>query len=63
MTKPTVDSIIKECNIRVYNGSWYVQEDLLKKVLEKVIEKAYNAGWDDAARNAYEHCVNFGESK
>lgn len=50
MTKPTVDSIIKECNIRLHNGSWYVQENVLKSVLEKVIEKAYNTGKEDGLK-------------
>lgn len=63
MTKPTVDSIIKECNIRVYNGSWYAQENVLKSVLEKVIEKAYNAGWEDVDKANCEQFVNFGEEK
>ncbi len=63
MTKPTINSIYKECNIRVYNGSWYVQKHVLDSVLEKVIEKAYNAGYVDADKANCEQFVNFGEEK
>jgi predicted small secreted protein len=41
--KPTVEDVIKQYNIRLYNGSWYVTEKQLRKVLEEMIE-VYNAG-------------------
>jgi len=42
--KPTVEDVIKQYNIRLYNGSWYVTEKQLRKVLEEVIDNLYNAG-------------------
>lgn len=46
--KPTVDNILAKYNIRLYNGSWYVQEKKLREVLEQIIEEIYEAGrYDD----------------
>ena len=42
--KPTVDSILAQYNIRLYNGSWHVHEKKLREVLEQIIEDAYLAG-------------------
>ncbi len=42
--KPTVEDVIKQHNIRLYNGSWYVTEKQLRKVLEELIDNLYNAG-------------------
>jgi len=46
--KPTVEDVIKQYNIRLYNGSWYVTEKQLRKVLEEMIEDVYSAGYDYA---------------
>jgi len=43
--KPTVDNILAQYNIRLYNGSWYVTEKQLRKVLEEMIEDVYSAGY------------------
>lgn len=42
--KPTVDTILAQYNIRLYNGSWYVHEKKLREMLEQIIETAYEAG-------------------
>lgn len=42
--KPTVDTIIVQYNIRLYNGSWYVHEKKLREMLEQIIEQVYEAG-------------------
>jgi len=42
--KPTVDDVIKQHNIRLYNGSWYVTEKQLRKLLEEMIDDVYSAG-------------------
>ena len=47
--KPTVDNIIAKYNIRLYNGSWYVQEKKLREVLEQVIEEVYDAAFEEAS--------------
>lgn len=57
--KPTVDSILAQHNIRLYNGSWYVHEKKLREMLEKVVEEAYAEGYADSD---CEQFVNFGES-
>lgn len=42
--KPTVDNVLAQYNIRLYNGSWYVHEKKLREVLEQIIEQVYEAG-------------------
>lgn len=49
--KPTVDDVIKQYNIRLYNGSWYVHEKKLREMLEQIIEEAYEAGVKSAGES------------
>lgn len=45
--KPTVDSILAQHNVRLYNGSWYVHEKKLREMLEQVVEEAFAEGQKD----------------
>ena len=47
--KPTVDNILAQYNIRLYNGSWYVHEKRLREMLEQIIEDVYRAAFEDAS--------------
>lgn len=49
--KPTVDNILAQHNIRLYNGSWYVHEKKLREMLEQIIEEAYIAGQESIAKH------------
>lgn len=47
--KTTVDGILAQHNIRLYNGSWYVHEKKLREMLEQVIEEIYDAVFEEAS--------------
>lgn len=49
--KPTVDSILAQHNVRLYNGSWYVHEKKLREMLEQIVEEAYIAGKESVAKH------------
>ena len=51
--KPTVDSIMKKHNIRIYNGSWYIEEEKLRKTLQGIIDEVYREGKIDALDEQY----------
>lgn len=49
--KPTVDTILAQHKIRLYNGSWYVHEKKLREMLEQIIDSVYASGQEDVAKH------------
>lgn len=49
--KPTVDSLLAQYNIRLYNGSWYVHEKKLREMLEQIIDSVYYSGQESVAKH------------